>query len=148
MAYYVDACLAVSIPTAAVGLFVGVPMLPRPASAPTIDHLGWAVRSIDTARPYFEAGLGLDMQSDERFPDVRVAFFGIGPSRVELLEPLVAESDLSRFIALRVDDVAAALDEAPSRGFRQIDKVPRPGARGTLVGVVDPQREDGVLVQY
>jgi methylmalonyl-CoA epimerase len=130
----------------------------RTVSAPTIDHLGWAVRSIDSARPHFEAGLGLDMQSDERFPDVRVAFFGIGPSRVELLEPLAAESDLSRFIArrgeglhhlaLRVDDVAAALEEAPSHGFRLIDKAPRPGARGTLVGVVDPQREDGVLVQY
>ncbi len=125
---------------------------------PAIDHLGWAVRSIDSARPHFEAGLGLDLQSDERFPDVRVAFFGAGPARVELLEPLNPESDVARFIArrgeglhhlaLRVDDVAAALAEAPSRGFRLVDKAPRQGARGTTVGVVDPQREDGVLVQY
>ena len=127
-------------------------------SVPAIDHLGWAVRSIDSARPHFETGLGLDLQSDERFPDVRVAFFGEGPARIELLEPLTPESDIGRFIArrgeglhhlaLRVDDVAAALAEAPSHGFRLIDKVPRPGARGTTIGVVDPQREDGVLVQY
>lgn len=125
---------------------------------PAIDHLGWAVRSIDSARTHFEAGLGLGLQSDERFPDVRVAFFGAGPARVELLEPLTAESDVGRFIArrgeglhhlaLRVDDVAAALAEAPSHGFKLIDAAPRPGARGTTVGVVDPQREDGVLVQY
>jgi methylmalonyl-CoA/ethylmalonyl-CoA epimerase len=125
---------------------------------PAIDHLGWAVRSIDSSRPHFETGLGLDLQSDERFPDVRVAFFGAGPARVELLEPLTADSDIGRFIAcrgeglhhlaLRVDDVAAALADASSHGFMLIDKVPRPGARGTTIGLVDPRREDGVLVQY
>ncbi|HEV3101912.1 MAG TPA: VOC family protein [Candidatus Dormibacteraeota bacterium] len=130
----------------------------RTASVPAIDHLGWAVRSIDSSRPHFESGLGLDLQSDERFTDVRVAFFGAGPARVELLEPLTPESDVGRFIerrgeglhhlALRVDDVAAALAAAPSHGFALVDKAPRPGARGTTVGVVDPKREDGVLVQY
>jgi methylmalonyl-CoA/ethylmalonyl-CoA epimerase len=132
--------------------------LSRTASAPALDHLGWAVRSIDSSRSHFESSLGLELQSDERFAEVRVAFFGTGPTRVELLEPLTPESEVGRFIArrgeglhhlaLRVDDVAKALAEAPGRGFRLVDKVPRPGARGTKVGVVDPQREDGVLVQY
>lgn len=130
----------------------------RTVTTPAIDHLGWAVRSIDSSRSHFESGLGLELQSDERFSDVRVAFFGTGPARVELLEPLTPESDVGRFIArrgeglhhlaLRVDDVATALAEATHHGFRLVDKVPRPGARGTTVGVVDPQREDGVLVQY
>lgn len=130
----------------------------RTVTTPAIDHLGWAVRSIDSSRSHFESGLGLELQSDERFSDVRVAFFGTGPARVELLEPLTPESDVGRFIArrgeglhhlaLRVDDVATALAEATDHGFRLVDKVPRPGARGTTVGVVDPQREDGVLVQY
>jgi methylmalonyl-CoA/ethylmalonyl-CoA epimerase len=125
---------------------------------PAIDHLGWAVRSIDSARSYFETGLGLDFQGDERFPELRVAFFGSGPAKVELLEPLTPESDIARFIArrgeglhhlaLRVDDVAAALAEAPGHGFKLIDKTPRAGSRGTTIAVVDPQREDGVLVQY
>ncbi|HEX3508815.1 MAG TPA: VOC family protein [Candidatus Dormibacteraeota bacterium] len=125
---------------------------------PAIDHLGWAVRSIDSSRSHFESSLGLEQQSDERFPDVRVAFFGQGPTRVELLEPLTPESDVARFIArrgeglhhlgLRVDDVAAALAGASHHGFRLIDVAPRPGARGTLIGVVDPKREDGVLIQY
>jgi hypothetical protein len=44
--------------------------------------------------------------------------------------------------------VAAALAEAESRGLQPIDSAPRRGARGTLVGMVDPRREDGVLVQY
>jgi methylmalonyl-CoA/ethylmalonyl-CoA epimerase len=128
------------------------------AGPPAIDHLGWAVLSIDSSRSHFESSLGLDLQSDERFPDVRVAFFGTGPTHIELLEPLTAESDVGRFIArkgeglhhlaLRVDSVAAALAAAPGHGFVLIDKVPRAGARGTTIGVVDPQREDGVLIQY
>jgi methylmalonyl-CoA/ethylmalonyl-CoA epimerase len=128
------------------------------ASPPAIDHLGWAVRSIDSSRSHFESSLGLDLQSDERFSDVRVAFFGTGATHIELLEPLTAESDVGRFIerrgeglhhlALRVDSVAAALAEAAGHGFVLIDEVPRAGARGTTIGVVDPQREDGVLVQY
>ena len=94
----------------------------RTPIVPAIDHLGWAVRSIDSARPHFEEGLGLGFQSDERFPEVRTAFFGAGPTRIELLEPLTPESEVGRFIsrrgeglhhlALRVDDVAAALAEA------------------------------------
>jgi methylmalonyl-CoA/ethylmalonyl-CoA epimerase len=138
--------------------FVEGLLLNRTVSSPAIDHLGWAVRSIDSSRSHFESRLGLDLQSDERFADVRVAFFGTGPTRVELLEPLDPESDVGRFIArrgeglhhlaLRVDDVAAALAEAPKHGFHPVDRVPRPGARGTTVAVVDPQREDGVLVQY
>ena len=66
----------------------------RTVGAPAIDHLGWAVRSIDSSRSHFESGLGLDLQGDERFPDVRVAFFGTGPTHIELLEPLNAESDI------------------------------------------------------
>jgi methylmalonyl-CoA/ethylmalonyl-CoA epimerase len=126
--------------------------------AAAVHHLGWAVRSIDASRPYFEAGLGLAFCGEESFSNVRVAFFGEGSASVELLEPLGEGSDIGAFLdrhgegihhlALRVDDVAAALADAPRRGLRPIDSSPHPGARGTLVGFVDPQRPDGVLIQY
>jgi len=125
---------------------------------PVIHHIGWAVRSIDASRTHFEAALGLDLKAEEVFPNLRVAFFGGGSAMIELLQPLTDDSDVARFLArrgegmhhlaLRVDDVAAALAEAPGRGLQLIDSAPRPGARGTLVGMVDPKREDGVLVQY
>ena len=77
---------------------------------------------------------------------------------VELLEPLTDDSDIGRFLArrgeglhhlaLRVDDVAAALADALNHGFKLVDAAPRPGSRGTLIAVVDPRRADGVLVQY
>jgi methylmalonyl-CoA/ethylmalonyl-CoA epimerase len=125
---------------------------------PVIHHIGWVVRSIDASRPHFETALGLELKSEEAFPNLRVAFFGAGTSMIELIEPLTDDSSAARFLArrgeglhhlaLRVDDVAAALAEAAGHGFELVDSAPRPGARGTLVGTVDPKREDGVLVQY
>jgi methylmalonyl-CoA/ethylmalonyl-CoA epimerase len=123
-----------------------------------LHHLGWAVRSIDASRSYFEAGLGLAFRGEESFADVRVAFFGAGAASVELLEPLDDKSGIGAFLArrgeglhhlaLRVDDVAAALAEAERHGLRPIDHAPHAGARGTTVAFVDPQRADGVLIQY
>jgi methylmalonyl-CoA epimerase len=123
-----------------------------------VDHLGWAVRSIDDSRSHFETVLGLEFRGGEDFPGLRVAFFGAGLASIELLEPLDTKSDIGAFIArrgegihhlaLRVDDVAAALSEAGGHGLRLIDTVPRKGARGTRIGYVDPGRPDGVLIQY
>jgi methylmalonyl-CoA/ethylmalonyl-CoA epimerase len=125
---------------------------------PVIHHIGWVVRSIDASRPHFETALGLELKSEEAFPNLRVAFFGGGGAMIELIEPLTDDSNWARFLArrgeglhhlaLRVDDVADALAEAEGHGFQPIDSTPRPGARGTLVAMVDPRREDGVLVQY
>jgi methylmalonyl-CoA/ethylmalonyl-CoA epimerase len=125
---------------------------------PVIHHIGWVVRSIDASRHHFETALGLEVRSDEMLPNLRVAFFGGSGAMVELIEPLTDDSNAARFLArrgeglhhlaFRVDDVAAALAEAADHGFQPVDSAPRQGARGTLVAMVDPKREDGVLVQY
>jgi methylmalonyl-CoA epimerase len=125
---------------------------------PTIHHLGWAVRSIDQARDHFETVLGLEFRGEESHPDVRVAFFGAGQVAVELLQPLHDNTDIGDFLAkrgegihhlaLKVDDVAAALAQAKTQGFVAIDTAPHRGSRGTVVGLVDPRRPDGVLIQY
>ena len=125
---------------------------------PEIHHLGWAVRSIASSRPHFETALGLEFRGEESHPDVRVAFFGAGQVAVELLEPLDENSDIATFLAshgegihhlaVKVEDVAAALAEAPRHGFAAIDSRPHGGSRGTTVALVDPGRPDGVLIQY
>jgi methylmalonyl-CoA/ethylmalonyl-CoA epimerase len=46
-----------------------------------------------------------------------------------------------------VDDLAAALRELDAAGVPLIDKVPRPGARGHLVGFLHPKATDGVLIE-
>ena len=123
-----------------------------------VHHVGWAVRSIDAARQHFEGVLGLAFCGEEGFPDVRVAFFGAGAASVELLEPINERTELGEFLAkrgegihhlaLQVGDVAEALNEARRRGLRLIDTAPRSGARQTLIGYVDPERADVILIQY
>jgi methylmalonyl-CoA epimerase len=123
-----------------------------------VDHVGWAVLSIDASRRHFEGALGLAYGGGEDFPGLRVAFFGEGSAQVELLEPLDETSAVAAFIAergetvhhlaLRVDDVAAALEDARRNGLRLVDGEPRPGARKTTIAYVDPQRADGILIQY
>ncbi len=134
------------------------PPVHGPVGQRTVHHIGWVVRSIDASREHFEGQLGLAFRSDEQFPGLRVAFFGAGSAMVELLEPQSEEGDIARYLrdhgegvhhlALRVDDAAEALLDCPARGLELIDGVPRPGARGTLVGFADPRREGGILVQF
>jgi methylmalonyl-CoA/ethylmalonyl-CoA epimerase len=50
-------------------------------------------------------------------------------------------------LALRIDDIAAALAELKARGVRLIDDVPRPGAHGTMVAFIHPSSTHGVLVE-
>src|SRR4029450_5827928 len=50
-------------------------------------------------------------------------------------------------VALRVDDIAAALAHLRARGVRLIDEKPRPGAEGALVAFIHPSAAHGVLVE-
>ena len=50
-------------------------------------------------------------------------------------------------VALRVDDIEAALAHCAARGIRLIDEQPRPGAEGALVAFIHPSAAHGVLVE-
>ena len=80
-----------------------------------------------------------------------------GESTLELLEATTADSPIARFlakrgpgmhhVALRVDDIVAALADLKARGIRLIDETPRPGAHGSLVAFLHPSSTHGVLVE-
>lgn len=76
---------------------------------------------------------------------------GDSPDRVQLLEPLSAESPIQKLIdknggrgglahvAFRVENAQQAFDAMLAAGFRIIDPAPRPGSRGTTVFFVHPK---------
>ena len=78
-------------------------------------------------------------------------------AKLELLEATAEDSPIAKYvakrgagmhhIALRVDDIDAALAQLKARGVRLIDEAPRPGAHGTLVAFVHPSSTHGVLVE-
>jgi glyoxylase-like metal-dependent hydrolase (beta-lactamase superfamily II) len=50
-------------------------------------------------------------------------------------------------VALRVDDIDAALAHLKARGIRLIDETARPGAEGAMVAFIHPSAAHGVLVE-
>ena len=125
-----------------------------------IEHLGIAVKSLEEAIPYYENVLGLKCYAVEEVTDqkVKTAFFKIGQTKLELLEPTCPESTIAGFIekrgegihhmAFATDDVAACLAEAEEKGVRLIDKAPRPGAEQMMIAFVHPKSTKGVLTEF
>ena len=50
-------------------------------------------------------------------------------------------------VGYRVTDCAAALQRVIDSGGKVIDKVPRPGSRGTTVAFIHPQGDLGTLIE-
>ncbi|GAB6394709.1 MAG: methylmalonyl-CoA epimerase [Bacteroidales bacterium] len=124
-----------------------------------IEHLGIAVKSIDACLPYYEGVLGLKCYNIEVVADqkVRTAFFKVGQTKLELLEPTGDDSAVAKFIekrgegihhiAFAVPSVEAALSEAEAKGVQLIDKAPRAGAENLDIAFLHPKSTCGVLTE-
>ncbi len=124
-----------------------------------IDHLGIAVKSLAEAVPVWESLLGINASGMEEGPSerVRVAFFGDGPGRVELLEATESDSPIARHVekrgpgihhvCLRVTDLEAALARSASAGLTPIPPGIRVGAGGHRVAFLHPRETGGVLLE-
>lgn len=124
-----------------------------------IDHIGVAVKSIDAALEFWERTLGVSCHGVEEVAEqkVKTAFLPLKDSEVELLEPTAEDSPVAKFIAkkgegmhhmaLRVDDLEAALAELKAKGVRLIDEKPRRGAGGALIAFIHPAATGGVLLE-
>ncbi len=124
-----------------------------------IEHLGIAVKSLEEAIPYYEKVLGLECYNIEEVVDqkVRTAFFKVGETKIELLEPTSPESTIAKFIenkgegihhiAFAVKGLEGALAEVEAAGVRLIDKAPRGGAEGLSIAFLHPKSTQGVLTE-
>ena len=125
-----------------------------------IEHLGIAVKSIEACLPYYEGVLGLKCYSIEEVADqqVKTAFFKVGQTKLELLEPTSEDSAVAKFIekkgegihhlAFAVEDgVQNALTELEGKGVKLIDKAPRKGAEGLNIAFLHPKSTIGVLTE-
>lgn len=125
-----------------------------------IEHIAIAVKSLETSIPYYENILGLKCYNIEEVADqkVKTAFFKVGQTKIELLEPTCEESTIAKFlenkgeglhhVAFAVPDTGAALNELAEKEVRLIDKAPRSGAEGLLIGFAHPKATGGVLTEF
>ena len=124
-----------------------------------IEHIGIAVTSLEEAIPFYEKVLGLDCYSIEEVKDqkVKTAFFKVGQTKIELLEPTDPESAVAKFIsrkgegihhiAFAVKNIDRKLKEVEEKGVRLIDNVSRKGAEGMDIGFLHPKSTFGVLTE-
>jgi len=123
-----------------------------------IDHLGIAVRSIDTALEFYEKQLGfpVGLRQTVEQEKVRVAMLPAGSSRIELLEATEPDSVIAKFVekkgeglhhvALKVPNLTAMVVQLKASGARVLND-PRPGAGGHLYVFVHPSSTGGVLLE-
>jgi methylmalonyl-CoA/ethylmalonyl-CoA epimerase len=124
-----------------------------------LDHVAILVSDLDAAVKLYRDVYGLPAPEIEVVPteQVKVAIFGHGAGRIELVSPASPESPMAKTIAKRgeglhhiclsVPDVARAMAALKAQGAPLLDEVPRPGAGGAKVAFVHPKGSRGVLVE-
>lgn len=124
-----------------------------------IDHIGIAVKSLENAVPLFSALLDRNVSGREEVPaeKVKVALFGRGAGRIELLEATEADSPVGRFLerrgpgihhlCLSVENLEEALARAREAGAQPLSPEIRTGAGGRRVAFLHPRSASGVLLE-
>jgi methylmalonyl-CoA epimerase len=124
-----------------------------------IAHIAIAVRDLEAASKFFEQNLGLRRHAVEVLEEekVKIAFFPLGDTEVELVEGIGPDNPVAKFlekrgegihhIALEVENLQQQLDFLASRGVSLLDRAPRDGGQGTKVAFLHPKGTHGVLIE-
>ena len=123
-----------------------------------IHHVAIVVKSLEDALPMYRDLLGLPLETimDIESDHVRIAFLGVGESKVELVQPTDDTTGVARFLAnkgegfhhvcLEVANLTEELTRLGIDGVELIDTAPRRGAEGP-VAFLHPRSCHGVLVE-
>jgi methylmalonyl-CoA/ethylmalonyl-CoA epimerase len=124
-----------------------------------LEHIGIAVKNIDSANRLFSALLGREHYKIEAVESegVRTSFFELSGVKIELLESTRADSPIAKFIekrgegihhlAFEVKDIETSISDYEKKGFEKINKEPKPGADNKLICFLHPKSTGGVLVE-
>lgn len=124
-----------------------------------IEHIGIAVKDIETSNTVFEKLLGVPSYKTETVESegVNTSFFMTGNNKIELLEGIREGNAISSFIEKRgegihhiafdVEDIYAEMERLRSQGFRLINETPKKGADNKLICFVHPKDSNGVLIE-
>ena len=125
-----------------------------------VDHVGIACKDLDVSKKFYTEVLGLECTGEEDVPEqgVKTVFIKCGETLIELLVDITENNDgpIGKYIAkngqgiqhmaLRVDDIKAAIADLTEAGVRMIDKAPRNGAGQMKIAFVHP-KSAGLLLE-
>jgi methylmalonyl-CoA/ethylmalonyl-CoA epimerase len=124
-----------------------------------IEHIGIAVKNIESAKAIYKSLLGADSYKTEAVESegVSTSFFMCGESKIELLEATRADSPIAKFIekrgegihhiAFSVTDIKAETNRLKGEGFIVLNEEPKKGADNKRVVFLHPKSTNGVLVE-
>ncbi len=120
-------------------------------------HIGIVVDDLEPAIAKFARLVGVP--AHDRWQSeigVRVAFFEVAGTRIELVEytgpiverfgPVMARRDGIHHLCFRVDDLESALAEVKQRGFSVVPGFPVDGAHGRIA-FLEPEPATGLIVE-
>lgn len=124
-----------------------------------IDHIGIALDHTEQFGRFLECILGIAMQNIEEVSNrrLRVAFYPIGDTDLELLEETGSGSTISEFLVIKgngfqhlafeVDDIDKMIGYIRSKGIEFIEKEPQIGARKRKIIFIKPEYTGGMLIE-
>lgn len=126
-----------------------------------VNHIAIAVPDLSAATAIYRDTLGARVSQAQVLPEhgVTVVFVELENTKVELLEPLGADSPIALFleknpaggmhhICYEVEDILAARDRLKAGGARVLgDGNPKTGAHGKPVIFLHPKDFNGTLVE-
>jgi methylmalonyl-CoA/ethylmalonyl-CoA epimerase len=124
-----------------------------------IEHLGIAVKSLESSIPLYEKLLQTSCYKTETVESeqVKTAFFKVGQTKIELLESLNPDGIIARFIekkgeglhhvAYSVEDILAEMTRLQQEGFTLLNLQPKAGADNKWVCFLHPKDTQGVLTE-
>ena len=124
-----------------------------------IEHIGIAVKDLEVSNALFSKLFGKAHYKTEivESEGVKTSFFDAGPSKIELLQAINADSPIAKFIdrkgegvhhiAFAVDDIVAEMKRLKSEGFIVLNEQPKKGADNKLVAFLHPKSTNGILIE-
>ena len=121
-----------------------------------LNHVAIAVPDLAAAARLYAGALGAEVSAPLPQPEhgVSVVFVTLPNTKIELLEPLGADSPIAAFLArnphicYEVEDIRAARDRLKASGARVLgDGEPKTGAHGKPVLFLHPKDFLGSLIE-
>ncbi len=123
-----------------------------------VHHVGVVVRDMEQAMRFYRDTLGLPVFKSQLIEEqgVKAALLTVGDSEIELLEPVVTDNGIARYleskgeglhhICFEVEDVEHELDGLRRREIELVDHQTRIGIAGRIC-FLHPRALNGALVE-
>lgn len=132
---------------------------PKKPSVQKPEHIGIAIRDKEAAVKLYSVLFKTKPYKYETVASegVETIFYQVGPTKIELLHALSADSPIGKFldkkgeglhhVAFEVNDIFAEMERLKQEGFTLLSETPKYGADNKLICFIHPKSAGGVLIE-